>query len=46
MNYVVVIVQDGETARLDCETLQQAQLVKRSFINYGKCESVTIEVKE
>jgi hypothetical protein len=43
--YQVVIVQDGDTARLDCKTLEEAQKVKRSFINYGKCQSVTIETK-
>ena len=41
--YQVVIVQDGEVARLDCETLEEAQNVRRSFVNYGKCQEVTIE---
>jgi hypothetical protein len=45
MTYTVVIQQDGEFARLDCETLEEAQLVRRSFVNYGKCQSVTIEQK-
>ena len=40
--YQVIIKQDGETAYLDCETLEEAQSVHRSFINYGKCQSVTI----
>jgi hypothetical protein len=44
--YQVVIIQDGETARLDCETLEEAQMVRRSFVNYGKCQSVTIEEVE
>lgn len=44
--YTVVITQDNEIARLDCETYEEALEVKRSFINYGKCQSVTIEVKE
>lgn len=43
MKYFVVIEQDGEIARLECETLQEAQKVKVSFENYGKCESITIE---
>jgi hypothetical protein len=43
MKYQVVILQDGETARLDCETLEEAQNVRRSFVNYGKCQEVTIE---
>jgi hypothetical protein len=43
MKYQVVIVQDGDTARLDCETLEEAQNVRRSFVNYGKCQEVTIE---
>lgn len=43
MKYVVIIKQDGETARIECETIQEAQKVKVSFENYGKCESITIE---
>ncbi len=43
MSYVVVIVQNDEEARLLCETLEEAQMVKRSFVNYGKFQSVTIE---
>ena len=43
MSYTVVIVQDNDTARLPCETWEEAQQVQRSFINYGKCQSVTIE---
>ena len=45
MEYTVVIVQDGETALLDCATLQEAQRVRQSFINYGRCQSVTIQRK-
>ena len=41
--YTVVIHQDGETARLDCATYEEAVLVRRSFINYGKCQEVRIE---
>ena len=43
MTYIVVIEQDGDTARLECATLEEAEQVKRSFINYGKCQSVSIE---
>lgn len=41
--YQVVIKQDGETAVLLCKTLDEAWSVRRSFVNYGKCQSVTIE---
>ena len=41
--YVVVILQDGEYARLQCDTLEEAQKVRQSFVNYGKCTEVTIE---
>lgn len=43
MGYIVLIKQNGETARLECATLEEAQKVRLSFVNYGKCESVTIE---
>ena len=43
--YQVVIVQDNDIARLDCDNLEEAKLVQRSFVNYGKCQSVTIEPK-
>lgn len=45
MVYIVVIKQEGETAILHCTTLEEAQRVRTSFINYGKCESVTIETE-
>jgi hypothetical protein len=45
MKYIVIIEQDGETARLQCETLEEAQIVRRSFVNYGKCNDVRIEVE-
>jgi hypothetical protein len=45
MKYTVIIEQDGETARLTCETLEEAQMVRQSFVNYGKCSDVRIEVK-
>jgi len=43
MKYAVVILQDKEYARLECATLEEAQQVKQSFVNYGKCQEVTIE---
>ena len=43
INYTVVILQDGETAQLECTTLEEAQLVRQSFVNYGKCQEVIIE---
>jgi len=47
MQYFVVIEQDNETAKLKCESYDEACLVKQSFINYGKCSSVVIEtIKE
>ena len=41
--YTVVINHEGETARLDCETLEEAQQVRRSFVNYGRYQEITIE---
>lgn len=46
MEYIVIIEQDGETAYLACETLEEAQMVCKSFINYGKCSNVSIERQE
>lgn len=46
MNYNVVIRQDGESACLQCATLEEAHQVRLSFINYGKCQEVTIEQVE
>jgi hypothetical protein len=43
MMYRVVILQDGEYARLECATLEEAQQVRQSFVNYGKCQDITIE---
>lgn len=45
MNYIVVIEQAGEQARLECGSLEEAQRVKVSFENYGRCNDVRIEVK-
>lgn len=41
--YTVVIVQDGDRARLSCATLEEAIMVKRSFVNYGRYQEVSIE---
>jgi len=41
--YTVVILQDNDIARLPCESLEEAQRVRQSFLNYGKCQDVTIE---
>lgn len=46
MKYTVVILQDNEYARLDCANLEEAKQVKQSFVNYGKCQEVTIEQVE
>jgi hypothetical protein len=46
MSYEVVIVQDGETARLACASYEEAVQVRQSFINYGKYQSVEIERKD
>lgn len=43
MNYTVVILQDNEYARLECATLEEAQRVHQSFVNYGKCQEVKIK---
>jgi hypothetical protein len=42
--YTVVITHLGEQARLDCATLEEAQLVRQSFVNYGQYQEVDIEV--
>lgn len=42
--YTVVITHDNETARLSCESWEEAFLLRRSFINYGKYQEVKIEV--
>lgn len=41
--YIVVIMQDNEVAELECDTLKEAQEVRRSFVNYGKCQEITIK---
>ena len=43
MNYIVVITDKGETARLPCSTLDEAQNLKQAYLNWGGYEQVTIE---
>lgn len=43
MIYTVVIQQDGEWARLECKSYEEALSVKISFENYGRCQVVEIE---
>ena len=43
MKYIVIIEQDGDFARLECDTLEEAQRVKVSFENYGRCQNIRIE---
>lgn len=35
MTYTVVIKHRGETAQLLCSTLEEAQMVRRSFVHWG-----------
>lgn len=44
MTYTVIIFQDDGIARLVCASLNEAHEVRRSFINYGKCQDVRIEI--
>jgi hypothetical protein len=46
MSYEVVIQQDGDSARLACESYEEAVQVRQSFINYGRYQSVEIERKD
>ena len=41
--YIVVITQDNEQARLTCNSMEEAVQARQAFINYGKCQDVTIE---
>ncbi len=41
--FIVVITQDNEQARLTCNSMEEAVQTRRAFINYGKCQDVTIE---
>lgn len=45
--YVLVQRQDSDlVARLACATLKEAQLVRQSFVNWGRCSSVDIVCNE
>lgn len=46
MNYNVVIRHNGEQAVLPCGSLEEAQQVRQSFVNYGRYHEVSIEKKE
>ena len=35
MNWTVVITHEGDIARLTCNSLEEAQLVRSSFIHWG-----------
>lgn len=43
MKYIVIVEQDGDVARLECDSLEEAERVKVSFENYGKCQNICIE---
>jgi hypothetical protein len=46
MDYTVIINHAGEVVRLACETMEEAQMVRRSFINWGGMGyDIRIEVK-
>jgi hypothetical protein len=44
MTHFVIIEQDGETARLECKTLEEAYRVRLSFVFSGKYSDIRIEV--
>lgn len=43
--YIVVIKQGDEVAKLECESVEEAKKVYNSFVNYGKYDSLDIENK-
>jgi hypothetical protein len=46
MTYTVVINHAGEEVRLACDTLDEAQLIRHSFVNWGGMGyDIRIEVK-
>jgi hypothetical protein len=46
MTYAVIIRHAGEEVRLDCDTFEEAQMVRRSFIHWGGMGfDINIEVK-
>jgi hypothetical protein len=47
MDYAVIINHAGEVVRLACETMEEAQIVRRSFVHWGGMGyDIRIEVKE
>jgi hypothetical protein len=42
MKYFVLITHKGEIAKLECETLPDAEALRRAFLIYGKYEKVEI----
>ena len=47
MNYTVIIDHAGEVVRLACETMEEAQIVRRSFVHWGGMGfDIRIEVQE
>ena len=46
MIYYVVIEHEGDTARLECASLEEAVRVRRSFVNWGGYQSVEILSKD
>lgn len=41
-SYVVIIEQDGDVAQLACESLEEARMVRTSFMHYGKYSDIRI----
>lgn len=46
ISYYVVIEHEGDTARLECASLEEAKQVRRSFVNWGGYQSVRIDSKD
>jgi hypothetical protein len=46
MSYTVIIDHAGEVVCLACDTMEEAQMVRRSFVNWGGMGfDIRIEVK-
>jgi hypothetical protein len=46
MNYTVIINHAGEEVRLSCDTMEEARMIRRSFVNWGGMGfDIRIEVK-
>lgn len=46
ISYYVVIEHQGDTARLECDSLEEAVRVRQSFVNWGGYQSVEIDSKD